>query len=273
VAAARALWKGFLKLGNITCAVKLAGAVSEAGKIHFRTLNRKNCQPVRAVYIDQETEQLVERDQQVKGYELDKDEYLLIEPDEIDRLKTAGEHRLDIDGFVDRSSVSSVYREKPYYLLPGDRLANEPYALIQAVLRDKSMDAIGRIVMQQRERSVLVEPLDDGLMVTLLRQANEVVADKQFFEGIPKSKLDPELGDIAGMLIDRKATHFDPAAFEDRYEDALAAMIEAKRKGKKLPKLVVPKPREKAVSLAGLLKKSLEQEQKQPARSRSRKAA
>ena len=110
---------------------------------------------------------------------IDKNEFLLIEPDEIEKLKTAGEHRLDLDGFVDRSSVSSVYREKPYYLLPGDRLANEPYALIHAALHNNKMDAIGRIVMQQRERSVLVEPLDGGLIVTLLRQANEVVADKQ----------------------------------------------------------------------------------------------
>jgi DNA end-binding protein Ku len=267
------LWKGYLKLGNITCAVKLAGAVTESGKIHFRMLNRKNRTPVKAIYVDQETEQPVERDQQVKGYELDKGEYLLIEPDEIEKLKTAGEHRLQIDGFVDRSSVSSVYREKPYYLLPGDRVASEPYALIHAALRDKAMDAVGRIVMQQRERSVLVEPLDGGLVVTLLRQANEVVADKQFFEGIPKGKVDPDVADIAGMLIDRKAAHFDPSSFEDRYEDALTAMIDAKSKGKKLPKAAPPKPREKAASLASLLKKSLQQEEKQPARSRPKKAA
>jgi DNA end-binding protein Ku len=273
VAAARALWKGYLKLGNITCSVKLAGAVSEAGKIHFRTLNRKNRLPVKAIYIDQETEEPVERDQQVKGYEVDKGEYLLIEPAEIDRLKTAGEHRLDIDGFVDRASVSSVYREKPYYLLPGDRLASEPFALIQAALSARKMDAIGRIVMQQRERSVLIEPLDEGLVVTLLRQANEVVADKQFFEGIPKGKPDPELAEIAGMLIERKAAHFDPSSFDDRYEEALAAMIEAKRTGKKPPKAATPKPRENTVNLASLLKRSLAQEEKQPAKSRPRKAA
>jgi DNA end-binding protein Ku len=152
-------------------------------------------------------------------------------------------------------------------------VASEPYALIHAALRDKAMDAVGRIVMQQRERSVLVEPLDGGLVVTLLRQANEVVADKQFFEGIPKGKVDPDVADIAGMLIDRKAAHFDPSSFEDRYEDALAAMIDAKSKGKKLPKAAPPKPREKAASLASLLKKSLQQEEKQPARSRPKKAA
>jgi DNA end-binding protein Ku len=267
------LWKGFLRLGNITFSVKLTGVVSEGGKIHFRTLNRKTRQPVKAIYIDEATEEPVEREQQVKGYELNKGEYLLIEPAEIDKLKTTGEHRLDIDGFVDRSSVSSVYREKPYYLVPGDRLANEPYALIQRALQDKKMDAIGRIVMQQRERSVLLEPLDGGLVVTLLRQSNEVVADKQFFEGIPKGKVEADLAEIAGMLIERKVTHFDPSSFEDRYEDALAAMIEAKRTGKKLPKAAAPKPHGRAVNLASLLRKSLAQEEKQPAKSRTRKAA
>jgi DNA end-binding protein Ku len=271
VAAPRALWKGFLKLGSITCAVKLVGAVSEAGKIHFRTLNRKTRQPVKAIYVDEETGDPVERDEQVKGYELEKGEFLLVEPEEITRLKKAGEHRLDIDGFVDRASVSSIYREKPYYLLPGDRLANEPYALIKAALEGEGVDAIGRVVMQQRERSVLVEPMDGGLVMTLLRQANEVVADKQIFDGIPKGEVDPELGEIAAMLIDRKAASFDPADFEDRYENALAAMLEARKKGKKPPK-PAPKPREKVANLASLLKKSLEQEGKR-AKPANRKAA
>lgn len=272
MAAPRALWKGFLKLGSITCTVKLVGAVSEAGKIHFRTLNRKTRQPVKAIYVDEETGDPVERDEQVKGYELEKGEFLLVEPEEVARLKKAGEHRLDIDGFVDRSSVSSIYREKPYYLLPGDRVANEPYALIRTALDEERVDAIGRVVMQQRERSVLVEPMDGGLVMTLLRQANEVVADKQIFDGIPKGKVDPELGEIAAMLIERKTARFDPADFEDRYENALAAMLEARKKGNKPPKPAAPKPREKVTNLASLLKKSLAQEGKR-AKPATRKAA
>jgi DNA end-binding protein Ku len=259
MAAPRALWKGYLKLGNITFTVKLAGAVSEAGKIRFRTLNRKTRQPVKAVYVDEETGEPVERQDQVKGYELDNGEYLLIEPEEIDKLKKAGEHRLEIDGFVDRSSVSSLYREKPYYLFPGDRLASEPYELIREALENEHVGAIGRIAMQQRERSILVESLGGGLVVTLLRQANEIVAEKNYFEKIPKATIDPELAEIAGMLIDRKKTHFEPSSFTDRYEDALVAMIEAKKKGKKPPK-AAPRPKENVVNLAALLKKSLAQE-------------
>lgn len=259
MAAPRAMWKGYLKLGNITFTVKLAGAVTEAGKIHFRTLNRKTRQPVKAIYVDEETGEPVEREDQLKGYELGKGEYLLIEPEEIDKLKKAGEHRLEIDGFVDRSAVSSLYREKPYYLIPGDRLASEPYELIRAALENERVSAVGRIVMQQRERSVLIESLGGGMVVTLLRQANEVVAEKNYFEKIPEARLDPELGDIAGMLIDRKKTHFDPSSFTDRYEDALVAMLEAKKKGKKPPK-AAPRPKENVVNLAALLKKSLAQE-------------
>jgi DNA end-binding protein Ku len=160
VSVPRAQWKGFMKLGSITCAVKLTGAVTEASKIRFRTLNRKSRQPVRAVYVDEGTDEVVDRDQQVKGFEVDKNEYLIVEPGEIQRLKKAGEHRIEIDGFVDRSSVSSIYREKPYYLYPADKLAVDPYALICAALEENKVDAIGRIVMLQRERSVLIEPLD-----------------------------------------------------------------------------------------------------------------
>jgi DNA end-binding protein Ku len=259
MAAPRALWKGYLKLGNITFTVKLASAVTEASKIRLRTLNRKTRQPVKAVYVDEETGEPVEREDQVKGYELDKGEYLLIEPEEIDKLKKAGEHKLEIDGFVDRSSVSSLYREKPYYVTPGDRLASEPYGLIRAALENEHVSAVGRIVMQQRERSALLESLGGGLVVTLLRQANEIVADKNYFEKIPEARTDPELADIAGMLIDRKKTHFNPSSFTDRYEDALVAMLEAKKKGKKPPK-AAPRPKENVVNLAAILKKSLAQE-------------
>jgi len=273
VAVPRAQWKGFMKLGSITCAVKLTGAVTESSKIRFRTLNRKTRQPVRAVYVDESTNEIVDRDQQVKGFEIDKNEYIIVEPDEIERLKKAGEHRIEIDGFVDRSSVSSVYRGKPYYLYPAEKLASDPYALIRTALEKNKVDAIGRIVMLQRERSVLIEPLDGGLVVTLLRKANEVVSDAEAFDGIPKSKVDPDLAEIAAMLIDRKRTHFDPSKFTDRYEDALIEMLEAKKKGKKPPKHAASQPRSNVTNLAALLKKSLAHEAADKGKGQRRKAA
>jgi DNA end-binding protein Ku len=277
VAAPRAMWKGFLKLGSITCGIKLAGATTESSKIRFRTLNRKNRQPIKSEYRDDETDKTVERDEQVKGYELGDGEFLIIEPAEIEKLKKAGEHRLDIDGFVPEASVSSVYLEKPYYLYPADRISGEPFALIRDAIARKKVAALGRLVMQQRERSVLIEPRDDGMVLTLLRQANEVADEGKFFGGLKKQKIDAELLDIATMLIDRKRAHFDPSKFEDRYENALIEMLEAKKKGKKPPARAVPRPRENVVNLASLLKRSLQQDGgKEPAKqagARRRKAA
>ena len=127
-------------------------------------------------------------------------------------------------------------------------------------MANKKVAALGRIVMQQRERSVLVEPRDAGMVLTLLRQENEVVDEDEIFGKIGDKKLDAELLEIATMLIDRKPTSFDPSKFEDRYEDALIEMIQAKMKGKKLPQQAAPPPRDNVVNLASLLRKSLEKE-------------
>jgi DNA end-binding protein Ku len=258
--APRALWKGFLKLESINCAVKLIGATSESSKLHFKTLNRKSKLPVKSEYRDEETGETVEHDEQVKGYELDGGTFLTIEPEEIEALKTEATHRLEIDGFVDQASVSPLYLEKPYYLIPADDLAAEAYTLVAKTIARRKVAAIGRIVMQQRERSVLVEPRGRGMVVTLLRQANEVVDEAGIFGAIEKTKVEPELLEIATMLIDRKPARFDPSKFEDRYEDALIEMIQAKIKGKKLPAKAPPPPQTNVVNLASLLRKSLEKE-------------
>jgi len=260
MAAPRALWKGVLKLESINCAVKLIGASTESGKLHFKTLSRKSRLPVKSEYRDEMTGATVEHDEQVKGYELDGGDFLTIEPEEIEALKTEATHQLEIDGFVDQSSVSPLYLEKPYYLVPADELATEAYTLVAKAMERKKVAAVGRIVMQQRERSVLVEPRDRGMVVTLLRQANEVVDEADVFGGIEKTKVEPDLLEIATLLIDRKPAHFDPSKFEDRYENALIEMIQAKIKGKKLPVKAPPPPETNVVNLASLLRKSLEKE-------------
>jgi DNA end-binding protein Ku len=131
--APRAVWKAFLKFGAVTCAVKLVGATSEAGKIHFRCLNRKDRQPVKSAYIDEGTGKPIDNEDQVKGYETEGNQYLLIEPEEIKALKVQSEHVLEIDGFVDKGSIDPVYFEKPYYLIPGDAVVAEPFAVIRLI--------------------------------------------------------------------------------------------------------------------------------------------
>jgi DNA end-binding protein Ku len=258
-AAPRAVWKGFLKLGAVACAVKLVGATSEAGKIHFRILNRKDRQPVKSAYLDEQTGERVESEDQVKGFELDRGEFLLIEPDEIKALKVKTEHTLDIDGFVDKASIDPVYLDKPYYLLPADKGAVEPFAVIREAMRRKKAVGLSCLVLYQRTHHVMLQPTGKGMTMTTLRFEREVVDASQVFDGLGKVKVDKEMADIASMIIDRKIGRFDPSTFVDTYEQALIAMIDAKLHGRKPPK-AAPKPKENVVNLMDVLKKSLARE-------------
>jgi DNA end-binding protein Ku len=269
---ARAVWKGFLKLDTVTCGVKLTGATSESEKVHFRTLNRKSRLPVKARYVDEETGEPVEREDQLKGYELDNGDFVLIEPEEVKSLKVTSEHTLEIQGFVDENAVQSLYLEKPYYLYPADKASVEAYAVVREAMKRKKRVGTASIVLYQRERPVIIEPYEDGMIMTTLRNRDEVIAADTVFDGIKTSKVDPEMAEIASLIIEKKVTKFDPSKFEDRYENALIELINAKRAGKKPPK-AAPAPKENDINLADILRKSLEKEGvKAPARQKTAKA-
>jgi DNA end-binding protein Ku len=257
--APRAIWKGYLKLGAVSCGVKLVGATSEADKIHFRILNRKDKLPVKSAYVDEGTGETVESEDQVKGYETEKGEFLLIDPEEIKALKMQTEHTLEIDGFIDKSTVDPVYFEKPYYLVPADAPSTEAFAVIRDALAKKKVAALACIVLYQRTHHVLVEAQGKGMLMTTLRNHNEVIAASSAFDGLKKVKVDKDTADIATLIMGKMETTFDPSKFEDTYEDALIAMIEAKKKGKKPPK-AAPRPKENVVNLMDVLKKSLAKE-------------
>jgi len=272
--ASRAIWKGFLKFGSVSCGIKLINAASESEKIHFRILNRKDRLPVKSTYVDEITGDVVASDDQMKGYQLESGDYLLIEPDEVKKLKEATEHTLEVDETVTLASIDQRYLDKPYYIVPADAMSKEPFAVIRAALAKKKAAALASIVLYQRGREVVIRPYgDDGMMMTTLRNANEVVSEKSIFEDIKAPKTDPEMVEIASLLIDKKVGKFDPSEFEDRYENALIEMINAKKAGRKPPKPAAP-PKENVVNLADVLRKSLEKEGIKPAaKSKPRKPA
>lgn len=272
--ALRAIWKGFLKFGSVSCGIKLVNAASESEKIHFRILNRKDRLPVKSTYVDEITGEVVETEDQMKGYQLEDGDYLLIEPEEVKKLKQATEHTLDVDETVPLASIDQRYLDKPYYVVPADPMSREPFAVIREALAKKKAAARASIVLYQRGREVVIRPYgDSGLMMTTLRNANEVVSEKSIFDDIKAPKADPEMIEIASLLIDKKVAKFDPSGFEDRYENALIEMINAKKAGRKLPKPAAP-PKENVVNLADVLRKSLEKEGIKPAaKSKSRKSA
>ncbi|WP_442582652.1 non-homologous end joining protein Ku [Mesorhizobium sp. ASY16-5R] len=257
--APRAVWKGFLKFGSVACAIKLVGATSESEKIHFRILNRRTREPVKSAYLDEGTSKVVEAEDQVKGYELGNGEFLLLEPDEIKALKLSSEHTLEVEDFVDLDAVDQRYLDKPYHVVPADPAARESFAVIREALRQKKAAVRSCIVLYQRGREVLIQPEGDALLMTTLRNRNEMVEAGSVFDGLKKVKTDPEMIEIAELLIDKKTTMFDPSKFEDSYENALIAMIKAKQQGKQPPK-PAPRPKENVVNLADVLRKSLAQE-------------
>lgn len=257
--ALRAVWKGFLKFGAVTCGIKLINAASESEKISFRILNRKDRLPVKSAYIDEVTGDPVAADDQIKGYELPSGEYLLIEPDDIKKLKPSTEHTLEVSETIELKAIDQRFLDKPYYVVPADALSEEPYAVISAALKKKNAAARASIVLYQRGREVVIRPHSDGLMMTTLRNAKDIVSEKAILEGIQVPKTDAEMVEIATLLIDKKIGRFDPSKFEDRYENALVEMIEAKKAGKKPPK-PASAPKENVVNLADILRKSLEKE-------------
>lgn len=261
----RAVWKGFLKLASVSCAVKLTGATTESETVHFRTLNRTTKTPVHSIYVDEGTGRPVDNEDQVKGYELDNEEFVLIEPKEIKKLKLESEHTLEIDQFVDPITVPSLYREKPYYLYPADKVATEPFAIVREAMACTKMAGMASLVLYQRERPVLIEPMGKGLLMTTLRYGNWGVEANDVFSGLHKVDVDPEMAEIASLIIEKKTGKFEPSGFEDTYEAALLELIKAKQQGKK-PSKSVPAPRENVINLAEILRNSLKKEGgKQPA--------
>ena len=257
--APRAVWKGFLKVGSVSCGVKLVGATSETGKVHFKILNRKDGLPVKSAYVDEQTGDVVEAQDQTKGFELEKDDFIEIEPDEIKKLKLTSAHTLEVDEFVALDDIDTRYLEKPYYLIPADGAALEAFSVLREAMKKKRVAARSCVVLYQRGREVVIQPFGKGMLLTELRTRDEMVSEKSVFEDLTSPKYDKDLLEIAELLIDKKVTKFDPSKFEDTYEDALIAMIDAKRKGKKPPK-AAPPPRENVVDLASVLRKSLAKE-------------
>ncbi|AZO48836.1 MAG: Ku protein [Mesorhizobium sp.] len=259
MAAPRAVWKGFLKVGSVSCGVKLVGATSEASKIHFKILNRKDGLPVKSAYVDEETGDIVEAEDQTKGYEVEKGEFIEVPPDDIKKLKLTFAHTLEVEEFVALDDIDTRYLEKPYYVIPADGAAVEAFSVLREAMAKKRVAARSCVVLYQRGREVVIQPFGKGMLLTELRTHDEMIPEKTVFDDLKSPKYDQDLLEIAGLLIDKKVTKFDPSKFEDTYEDALVAMIDAKRKGKKPPK-PAPRPKENVVDLASVLRKSLAKE-------------
>jgi len=235
----RAQWKGHLKVGELSCAVGLYTAASTSDRISFHMLNEKTGNRLKREFIDSETEEVVQRDQQVKGFETGSGDYIMIDPDEVTAVVPEPDKMLEAEAFIPCGDVDNVYFDNPYYLVPADDEANDAFSTIRDALKKTNATAIARTVLFRRMRTVLIRPHGRGLIATTLNFDYEVRSSKEAFKDVTKVKVEGEMLDLAKHIIETKIGEFDPATTDDRYETALAAVVEAKANGKSLPK---PKP-------------------------------
>jgi len=255
--APRPAWKGYLKLSLVTCAVELTNVVTHAEKVSFRVLSRKTGNTVKRIYVDSETGKLLGDNDEIKGYEVDNGEFVHIEEEEIEAVQIESSHTMSLDGFVDKSSIQQIYLDTPYYVAPADKVSEEAFVVIRDAMSARKMAGLARIVLYQRERPVVIEPLGKGMMLTTLRYGDTVRQTSAVLANIKAAKSDDEMTALAEHIIDKKLGKFDTAQFEDRYENALLELVRAKKAGKKAPKpKAAPRP-SNVVNLFDALKKSL----------------
>jgi DNA end-binding protein Ku len=254
--APRANWKGFLRLSLVTCPVALYPATSESEKISFNQLNRKTGHRIKYAKVDADTGEEVANEDIVKGYKVDTDTFVEVTKDELENVALESTRTIEIDEFVDRTEIDPRYLIRPYYLRPDGKVGHDAFAVIRETIREMNKVAIGRVVLTNREHIIALEPLDKGLMGTLLRYPYEVRDPQEYFDDIQDVKVTKDMLDLARHIVNQKAGRFEPDKFEDQYETALVDLINQKRAGKP----IIPKERprgENVVDLMDALRKSI----------------
>ena len=259
--APRANWKGYIKLGELNCAVALYTAASTTERISFHMLNRKTGNRLNREFVDSDTGKPVDRADQVKGYEVSDGRYVELEPEEVASAVPEADKMLEIEEFVACTDIDDTFFDKPYYLAPSDKQSAEVFALIHEGLVKNKVAAVARTVLFRRFRTLLIRPHERGLVANTLVYDYEVRPASEAFDDIPKIKIEKEMLDLAGHIISTKKGHFDPEKFDDRYEAALAEMVKAKIEGRKIRKLK-PVKETKPSDLLDALRRSAKGESK-----------
>ncbi len=265
--APRAYWKGYLKLSLVSCPIALYPAASSAERVSFNRINKKTGNRVKQQNVDGETGEPVDKEDIGRGYEVAKGQYLLIEDEELEKVQIESTHTIEVDSFVPRPEIDDRYLDSPYYIAPTDQVGQEAFAVIRDAIRDKNMVGLGRVVMARRERVMMLEAFDKGLLATALRYAYEVRDPAAYFEDIPDLALPAEMKQLAGHIIDTKTSHFDPKKFEDHYENALVELLRKKQAGRALEPIKDEGPApQRVINLMDALRASIgAEQQKKPA--------
>jgi len=266
MAPARPFWKGYLKLSLVSCPIALYTGTSSTERVSFRQINKKTGNRLRQHLVDEVTREPVEGEDKGRGYEYAKNAYILVDDGELDALAVESKHSIEIDSFVPRGQIDQRYLDSPYYITPNDRVGQEAFAVIREAMRGKGMVALGRVVLAQRERVIMLQPWDKGLMGTTLRYPYEISDAKEYFDDIPNVKLEPDMLKLAEHILLSKAADFDPSQFVDRYEEAVVEMLKKKQAGLPVSREhAAPRP-QNVVNLMDALRRSIAEEKATPTR-------
>lgn len=273
----RPIWKGQLRLSLVSIPVEMYTATKSGARISFRQIHEPSGKPVR---YEKTVPGIgpVDPDEIMKGYEFEKDEYVLIDPDEVDAIKLETKKTLELVQFVDACEISPLYFNKPYYIVPSDELAEDAYRVVRDALRQSEKVGIGQVTMRGKEYLVAIKPCGDGLLLETLFYADEIKSADPLFSDIEDDVADEELLQVARQLIEKKSAPFDAAAYQDNYSEALKALVESKTRSKKTKKVTTGDDDERpsgtnVVDLMAVLKESLEKTpgKKKPAKKPAKK--
>jgi DNA end-binding protein Ku len=271
--APRATWKGYLKLSLVSCPVRLHNATTTVNRISFNWLHKDTHNRVQMKPSDPELGQ-VERSELVKGYEFEKDQYIVVGDEDLEKIQIESTETITIEEFVDADDVDPIFLDSPYFLAPDGPVADETFRVIHKAMGGKNKAALGRVVLSGRERRVIITLRGNGLMLTTLRVAAEVRRHEEYFSDITDGDLDDEALKLAELIISQNEGAWDSSEFEDQYQKELLEIVMAKIKGTK-PVITKAPERGKVINLMDALKQSIDDGglKKPPAKSKRRKAA
>ena len=228
--AARAYWKGQIRLALVSIPVEIFSATKSGAQIAFNQIHEPTGKRIKYEKVVPGIGP-VDPEEIVRGYQYEKGSYVVVSDEELEAVKLESKKTLELVQFVDYDEVDVLYFEKPYFVVPADDLAEEAFIVLREALRQTRKMGIGQLALRGREYLVSVKPCGRGIVLETLRYADEVNKARDYFRDIGDAKPDEELLDLAETLIDRKTAEFDPSKFHDRYIEGLHDLIERKQKG------------------------------------------
>ena len=262
--APRPFWKGYLKLSLVTCPVSMMPATTESERIRFHTLNSETGNRVQSHYVDAETGDVVDEEDEVKGYPRGDDEYVMLEDEDLDAVALDSTRTIDIETFVPRDSIAWIWQDKPHFLMPGGGVGEEAFAVIREAMRTTKTVGIARLVLYRRERAVMLEPRDKGIVLWTLRYGEEVRSAGGAFDAVADEHTDKDARALVERLIEKRTRDWEPALVQDPVQDRLKELIASKKKGRRKAATksepAAPSEGGNVISIMDALKHSLESE-------------